>query len=254
MSKIAMAVVAHPDDIELMMGGTFIRLGDAGYELHYMTIGNGSCGSATMDAEQTVRARTQEAKNAANMVGAKYHDSLVPDIEILYEQPLIRKLCGIVREVKPEILLLPSPQDYMEDHSISCRLMVTAAFCREMRNYESDPPRPPISIDMALYHALPWGLCDQLRNTIEPDFYIDITDVMPQKLEMLACHKSQRQWLDDSQGVDNYLSTMQEMSAKVGAMSGRYEYAEGWRLHSHLGFGPEEFDPLREALEAYIAE
>jgi LmbE family N-acetylglucosaminyl deacetylase len=97
-------------------------------------------------------------------------------------------------------------------------------------------------------------LCDQLRNTIEPDFYIDITDVMPQKLEMLACHKSQRQWLDDSQGVDNYLSTMQEMSAKVGAMSGRYEYAEGWRLHSHLGFGPEEFDPLREALEAYIAE
>ena len=71
MSKIAMAVVAHPDDIELMMGGTFIRLGDAGYELHYMTIGNGSCGSATMDAEQTDRARTQEAKNAANMMDAK---------------------------------------------------------------------------------------------------------------------------------------------------------------------------------------
>ncbi|MGI6295825.1 MAG: PIG-L deacetylase family protein [Armatimonadota bacterium] len=254
MAKIAMAVVAHPDDIELMMGGTFIRLGDAGYELHYMTIGNGSCGSATMDAEETVRMRTQEAKNAANMVGAKYHDSVVPDIEIHYEQPLIRKLCGIVREVKPEILLLPSPQDYMEDHSISCRLMVTAAFCRGMRNYQSDPPTPPVDHDMALYHALPWGLCDQLRNPVTPDFYVDITGVMDKKLEMLACHKSQRQWLDDSQGVDNYLSTMQEMSKAVGRMSGRYEYAEGWRLHSHLGFGAEDFDPLREVLRDFIAE
>lgn len=254
MAKIAMAVVAHPDDIELMMGGTFIRLGDAGYELHYMTVGNGSCGSATMDAEETVRVRTQEAKNAANMVGAKYHEPLVPDIEILYEQPLIRKLCGIVREVKPEILLLPSPQDYMEDHSISCRLMVTAAFCRGMRNYQSDPPTPPVDHDMALYHALPWGLCDQLRNPVTPDFYVDITGVMDKKLEMLACHKSQRQWLDDSQGVDNYLSTMQEMSKAVGRMSGRYEYAEGWRLHSHLGFGAEDFDPLREVLGDYITE
>lgn len=254
MTKIALAVAAHPDDIELMMGGTFIRLGEAGYELHYMTVGNGSCGSATIDAAETIRARTQEARNAAAMATAKYHDPLVPDIEILYEQPLIRKLCAIVRAVRPEILLLPSPQDYMEDHSISCRLMVTAAFCRGMRNYQSDPPTPPVDHDMALYHALPWGLCDQLRNPVAPDFYVDVTGVMDKKLNMLACHKSQRQWLDDSQGVDNYLSTMQEMSRAVGRMSGRYEYAEGWRLHSHLGFGAEDFDPLREALYAFISE
>lgn len=247
-----MAVGAHPDDIEFMMGGTLIMLGKAGYELHYMNVGNGSCGSATMDAEETVTTRTAEARTAAALIGATYHEPLVPDIEILYEQPLIRKLCATVREVGPEILLLPSPQDYMEDHLTSSRLMVTAAFCRGMRNYETDPPTPPIPDDMRLYHALPYGLCDQLRSPIVPDFYVDVTGVMQTKLDMLSCHRSQRQWLDDSQGVDNYLNTMQDMSAEVGRMSGRFAFAEGWRTHSHLGFGPEDFDPLREALADHI--
>lgn len=248
-----MAIAAHPDDIEFMMGGTLIRLGDAGYELHYMNIGNGSCGSATMDAEETVRTRTAEARGAAALIGATFHDPLVPDIEILYEQPLIRKVCAVVREVMPEILLLPSPQDYMEDHSTSSRLGVTAAFCRGMRNYATDPPVPPTADEMRVYHALPWGLRDQLCNRIVPDFYVDVAGVMDRKTGMLASHKSQREWLDDSQGVDNYLKTMQEMSAEVGKMSGRFASAEGWRMHLHLGFCAEDFDPLRDALGSYIA-
>lgn len=252
MPKIAMAIAAHPDDIEFMMAGTLIRLGDAGYELHYMNIGNGSCGSATMDAAEIVATRTTEARSAAAMIGAAFHDPLVPDIEILYEQPLIRKLCAIIRQVGPEILLLPSVEDYMEDHSTSSRLGVTAAFCRGMRNYQTDPPAPPITNDMCLYHALPYGLRDQLRNPVVPGFFVDICDVMDRKRNMLACHASQRQWLDRSQGVDNYLKTMEDMSAEVGAMSGRFVYAEGWRIHSHLGFGPEDFDLLRTALDASI--
>ena len=81
---------------------------------------------------------------------------------------------------------------------------------------------------------------------------MDITAVMEKKLEILGCHNSQRHWLDDSQGMDNYLSTMVEMSAAVGRMSGVFEYSEGWRVHSHLGFGPEDFNPLRTALGAHI--
>lgn len=247
-----MAIAAHPDDIEFMMGGTLIRLGEAGYELHYMNIGNGSCGSATMDAEETVRVRTGEARQAAASIGARFHDPLVPDIEILYEQSLIRKVCATIRQVGPEILLLPSIEDYMEDHSTSSRLGVTAAFCRGMRNYATDPPTSLITNDMCLYHALPWGLKDQLRRPIIPGFCVDISGVLERKQNMLACHKSQRGWLDSSQGVDNYITTMVEMSAEVGRMSGRFEYAEGWRIHCHLGFGPEDFDPLRDALDGVI--
>lgn len=252
MSKIAMAAAAHPDDIELMMAGTLIMLGQAGYELHYMNIANGSCGSVTMDREETITTRTQEARNSAASIGAVFHPPLVDDIELLYEQPIIRKLCAIVREVNPEILLLPSPRDYMEDHMTASRVMVTAAFCRNMRNYRTDPPTPCIDSEMCLYHALPYGLTDQLRNPIRPDFFVDVSAVVGQKRAMLECHRSQKEWLDESQGVDNYLKMMEETSAEVGRISGRFAHAEGWRRHSHLGFGPEGFDPLGDTLADHI--
>jgi LmbE family N-acetylglucosaminyl deacetylase len=253
MTKIAMAIAAHPDDIEFMMAGTLILLGDAGYKLHYMNVANGSCGTAVYDRDEIVAKRTQEARNASAMIGATFHPPFVNDIEIFYEHSLIQKVCAVVREVDPEILLLPSPQDYMEDHMIASRIGVTAAFCRNMRNYPTDPPTSPIDSDMAVYHALPYGLQDQLRQPIQPDFFVDITSVLDRKREMLACHESQRGWLDDSQGVDNYLNSMIEMSRRVGELSGKFEYAEGWRRHSHMGFGPEDFDPLRAALASGVA-
>jgi len=250
MARVAMAAAAHPDDIEFMMAGTLILLGEAGYELHYMNIANGSCGSATMTKQQTIDTRTGEAHAAAALIGATCHPPIVDDLEILYEQSLVRRLCATVREVQPEILLLPSPQDYMEDHMNACRLMVTAAFCRNMRNYATDPSVPPIDNEMAIYHALPWGLMDQLRQPIRPDFLVDTTSVIKKKRDMLACHRSQKEWLDESQGHDNYLNTMEQMSELVAGLVGGFTHAEGWRRHSHLGFGPEEFDPLRDALGA----
>jgi hypothetical protein len=65
---------------------------------------------------------------------------------------------------------------------------------------------------------------------------------------MLACHQSQRKWLDSSQGLDSYLAAMRDMSAEVGRWSGRFAFAEGWRRHSHLGFAARERDPLGELL------
>ena len=252
--KTAMVVAAHPDDIEFMMAGTVILLAGAGYKLHYMNISSGSCGSATVGRDEIVAIRTEEARRAAALVGATFYPPLVDDIEVLYEQPLIRKLCAMVRRVNPEILLLPSPQDYMEDHMNSSRLMVTAAFCRNMRNYETDPPTSPVDSELCLYHALPYGLQDQLRNPILPGFFVDTTSVMDRKREMLSCHRSQKEWLDESQGFDNYIKTMAESSAQVGELSGRFAHAEGWRRHSHLGFGPEDFDPLGSALPDYILQ
>jgi hypothetical protein len=65
---------------------------------------------------------------------------------------------------------------------------------------------------------------------------------------MLAQHRSQKDWLDVSQGMDAYLITMEHLSAAVGRISGRFEHAEGWRRHSHLGFCAESADPLADAL------
>jgi len=253
MSKRAFAVCAHPDDIEFTMAGTMILLGQAGYELHYMTVANGSCGTEQYDRDAIVRIRSEEARNAARHINAFYHQPLTDDLTIFYEQDLLLRLSSIMRQVAPEILLTHYPFEYMEDHSNTCRLALTAAFTRGMPNYAVNPPHPPVEQPVTVYHALPHGLLDPLKRPVIPDFYIDITRVMAQKREMLAMHRSQKEWLDRSQGMDSYLDAMEQDSREVGKLSGKSQYAEGWIKHLHLGYCAEDANPLVEALENYTS-
>jgi LmbE family N-acetylglucosaminyl deacetylase len=248
----AFAIAAHPDDIEFVMAGTMMRLGEAGYELHYMTIANGSCGSSELDAATIARVRGDESRAAALYLGATFHEPLTRDIEIFYDRPTLARLGSIVRDVAPQILLTHSPQDYMEDHTNTCRLAVTAAFCRGMRNFPVEPPRGAIDTDVTIYHAQPHGNCDPLRQPIVPEYFVDVTALFERKAEMLVKHQSQKAWLDQSQGMDSYVAVMRGLNAEVGRLSGRFELAEGWRRHLHLGFSRSDVDPLAESLKAHV--
>ncbi|MCA9166754.1 MAG: PIG-L family deacetylase [Planctomycetales bacterium] len=252
--KRAFAIAAHPDDIEFVMSGTLLRLRSAGYELHYMNIANGCCGSLETDAAATARIRRDEARAAAGYLNATFHESLTNDLEIFYDRDTLMRLASVVRDVAPEIMLIHSPQDYMEDHMNACRLAVTAAFTRGMPNFPVIPPRTPVSQDVTLYHAQPHGNCDGLRQPVMPDFYVDVAELIPQKRELLALHVSQKRWLDASQGMDSYLNTMEELCRDVGKLSRVYTHAEGWRRHSHLGFCASDADPLRAALRPYASD
>lgn len=246
MGKKVMALHCHPDDIEFMMSGTLFLLKQAGWQLHYMNMANGCYGSAEYTKEETIRIRRKEAMQAAAFLGAEYHPSIVDDLNVFYTPELIKKTMAVIREVNPDVLLLPSPEDYMEDHMNTCRIGVTAAFCRGMPNYSSIPEVPAVSGDMTVYHAMPHGLTDGLRNRIEADFYVGVEGVIEEKTEMLGFHRSQKEWLDRSQGMDSYLQTMKDMCAEMGKDSGKYIYAEGWRRHSHAGFSAKEITPLED--------
>jgi LmbE family N-acetylglucosaminyl deacetylase len=248
MNKTVFAIAAHPDDIEFMMAGTLFRLKEAGCEIHYMNVANGCCGTDCHEINEIIAIRQQESKDACEYLGAVFHDSLVNDLEIFYEKKLISRLCAIIRQVAPDILLTQYPYEYMEDHSNTCRTVVTAAFCRGMKNFPVEPKNEPISKPVSLYHSLPYGLTDPLRRAVKADFYVDVTPYIDWKAEMLAKHASQKEWLDVSQGMDAYLITMKEMTAEMGKMSQEFNYAEGWIRHSHLGFCDNKVNPLPEIL------
>ena len=246
------AVHAHPDDIEFGSAGTLMLLKDACCQLHYMTVARGDAGSMELSRRETARVREKEARNAASFLGAQFHPSIANDLEILYTLDLVHKLLAAVREAAPDIMLIPSPEDYMGDHMNASRLAVCAAFCRAMPNILSRPRRAPVQNDVVLYHALPHGLKDGMRRQPLPDFYVDITGVIDRKEKMLSLHESQKAWLDRTQGMNSYLASMRDVSAQVGKMSGKCQYAEGWRRHNHLGLSASESDPLQEILKDYV--
>jgi N-acetylglucosamine malate deacetylase 1 len=244
----ALAIGAHPDDIEFYMAGTLLLLKQAGFMIHYMTVASGSCGSQTIKPARLRHIRRRESQRAASLLEAVYHPSLVDDLEVFYDLRTLRRLAAIVREVSPAIILTHSPQDYMEDHTNTCRLAVTAAFARGMPNFRTAPSRKAVDIDVTVYHAMPHSLRDPLRRPVLPDLFVNTTSVHAVKTDALATHESQRAWLDASQGMDSYLAAMDALSRQVGNMSQQFEHAEGWRRHLHVGFSAADIDPLQNAL------
>lgn len=244
----AIAIAAHPDDIEFYMAGTLLLLREAGWETHYMNVSTGNVGSMTMSSLETERVRGLEAQKAAKLLGATWHAPIANDLQIFYDDQTLRRLAAVIREVEPTIVLTHSPEDYMEDHMNTARLAVTAAFARGMPNYQTIPEQQAVKADVTVYHANPHGLRDGLRRRIIPGAFVNTSAVHDCKRAALACHASQKEWLDATQGMDSYLVAMDEFSQTVGELSGAFPHAEGWRRHSHLGFCAADADPLRDAL------
>ena len=243
-----LAVAAHPDDIEFVMAGTLCLLHESGWDAHYMNLSSGNLGSTVTPPAETARIRRQEAREAARLLQASWHPPICDDLQIFYEDASLRRLCAVIREVEPDVILTHSPQDYMEDHMTTARLTVTAAFARGIPGYRTRPPRPATARSVTIYHANPHGLRDGLRRLVQPGAFVDTTAVHARKRAALALHASQRRFLDTTQRMDDYLKTMDAFSRRVGRLSGRFRHAEGWRRHAHYGFGEEGHDPLREAL------
>lgn len=244
----AIAIAAHPDDIEFYMAGTLLCLRKQGWEIHYFNLSSGNCGSMQMTPAQTRKVRKCEAHKAAKILGAKYYPSIADDLEIIFSVSMIRKVSSVIRKAKASIVLTHSPQDYMEDHTETCRLAVKGAFTHGMPNFQSSPRAKTYGHDVTLYHAMPHGLRDPLRRRVFPGQFINTESVQETKLKALEAHDSQQNWLDSSQGLNSYLKTMDDLSLEVGRLSKKFKHAEGWRRHLHYGFSATDHDPLKKAL------
>lgn len=244
----ALAIAAHPDDIEFVMAGTLLQLKDAGWDIHYLNVSSGNMGSTVMTAAETARVRRKEAQIAAKTLGAKWYAPLCDDMLVFYTEQNIRRISAVIRAAKPTVVLTHALADYMEDHMITARLAVTAAFTRGIPNFRSLPQRAPDMTPCVIYHAMPHGQCTPLREPVTPELLVDTTSVHATKRAALACHASQKEWLDATQGQESYLNTMDDFSRRLGRQSKKFQHAEGWTRHLHYGYGAENDDPLRDVL------
>ncbi len=249
-SKLLVAM-AHPDDAEILTGGTLFLLKRAGWELGVLTMTSGDCGSATHTKEEISRIRGDEAREAARFLGAWYGCAGLMDIEIFANAENTRRVVELMRVFDPDVVITHSPVDYMLDHEETAKLARAATFAVAIPLYLTRQPDSagPARGTPALYYADPLEGRDLNGNRLWPQFYVDIEETIELKREMLSRHRSQRDWLRAHHGVDEYLIRMTEWAADYGSECGA-EYAEGFR--QHLGHGYTHASILQDALASYI--
>jgi LmbE family N-acetylglucosaminyl deacetylase len=243
--KCILAILAHPDDAEFLCGGVLIRLKrEHGWDVHVASMTPGDCGSAEHSAEQIARIRRAEGADAAASIGGVYHCVEERDLLVCYNETSLKAVTRLMRQVRPQIVLTHSPTCYHLDHEQTSTIVRAAAFAAPVPLFI--PSEGPI-----LDHVPHLYYCDALEGKdafgreVAPGFCIDISSVIEDKVNMLACHASQRNWLLKHHGMDNYLIALRDWSAHRGKQHG-VAYAEGFR--QHLGHGYPQSNLLGQLL------
>jgi LmbE family N-acetylglucosaminyl deacetylase len=238
--------MAHPDDAEILCAGTLIRLAHVGWEIHIVTATPGDCGSATLPGDEIAAIRRGEGAAAAACIGATYHCLEERDVNVIFDRTSNRNAIDLFRQINPSLVFTHPRHDYMLDHEQVHLLARSASFSFPIPN-ASALPLPANATIPWLYYCDPIeGIDPYSGERIQPSVRVDITSVMPDKIEMLACHSSQREWLRSHHGMDEYVESMKAHSADRGRELG-VEFAEAFV--QHRGHAYPQSDLLSELLE-----
>ena len=227
-----LAIHAHPDDVEILCAGTLALLKQKGCEIFIITMTAGDKGSAELGPEEIADVRRNEAAKAAEMLGADYLCLEFKDLCIDNDSASRKIVTEGLRKAQPDIVITAPPVDYMTDHEMTSKLVRDACFSASVPNYftEQWDPAPLLPQIPHLYYVDSIEGVDWFGNTVPTDFIVDVSETFQLKIDMLACHESQRAWLRQQHGVDEYLDSCKRWCAKRGEEIGA-SYGEGFRQH-----------------------
>jgi N-acetylglucosamine malate deacetylase 1 len=174
-----LAIAAHPDDIELICGGTLIRAHMLGRSTGIIDLAAGE-----MASRGTPELRAKEAAKAAKVMGVAVRQNLgFPDGGIQNTPETRAKLAVAIRQLKPTIVITHSQHGRHPDHPIVAQLVRDACFVAGLKKVEPKvaPHRP-----LKVIHALSFREDNQ-----KPTFVVDISEAFEKKIEAIACYKSQ---------------------------------------------------------------
>ncbi len=178
-----MALGIHPDDVEIECGGTVALCAAAGDDVTIVDLTRGE--SAT---NGTPEERAREASEAARILGvARRENARIPDAGVQSEDPdQTRAVVTIIRAHRPDLVLIPNPDDPHPDHASGGTLIQRAIFLSNVNGYgtERDGKRQERwNVGRALVYS---G-----RREVRPDVVVDITDHFETKLASVRAHASQ---------------------------------------------------------------
>ena len=215
-----LAIGAHPDDVELLCGGTLALYAGEGNDVTIAYACRGDKGHFKIEQEELARIRAEEAKKAARVIGARSIGLGIDDLELRVTRECTMPFVDLIRQTRPDVIITHSPNDYMPDHTVTSRLVFDASFIATL---------PHAKTDHRFYDRItPIYHMDTLAGLgFEPEEYVDISSTIDTKLEMLSMHRSQEEWLKEHDNID-VLEFARTVSAFRGLQCG-VKYAEGFR-------------------------
>lgn len=217
-----LGIGAHPDDLEIACAGTLVRYARDGHDVTMCNVASGSIGHNRMSSDEVVRVRLEEARRAAEIGGARHLSLGVPDGEVNASDPeQLRLVVDAMREVEPDLIITHSKGDYMRDHDQVVELVFNASLLATLPLFETE--KPAAGAEFArIYHmqTIPSGL------GFSPTEFVDITDVIDTKAEMLAAHRCQVDWSREIGGYD--MVDEMRVNARFRGYQCGVEYAEGF--------------------------
>jgi bacillithiol biosynthesis deacetylase BshB1 len=175
----ALAIGAHPDDVEFSCGGTLIKLVRLGYRVGVMDMARGELGT-----RGTAEIRAREAEAAARAMSLVVRDNLeLPDGHIWLTEESRVKMVRKIRKYRPKVILTHYWEDPHPDHSHTCQVVREAAHVAGLAKYD-----PGSGQERFRPHAIAHFL---FPRTVAPTIVVDITDFVEQKQEAMLCYRSQ---------------------------------------------------------------
>lgn len=219
-----LAIGAHPDDVEIGCGGTLAKYISNGDKVFMCHVATGNVGHKNIMPEELVEIRKRESEEAGKLIGAEIFGCGESDLFIRSDNMKTReKIVDLIRFTKPDLIITHDPHDYMDDHEETSKLVYEASMAATVPHYFTK--NEYYSNLTPIYYMEPlWGV-----NSLPTEF-VDITNYIDTKLQMVSKHESQIKWLKDHDNTD-FLEMVQTM-AKFRGYQCNTGYVEGFTYHA----------------------
>ncbi len=217
-----LAVVAHPDDAELLCAGTLARAKADGAAIAVCVLCRGDKGQPDPPIENLGEVRHEEMLAAVEVLGAELLDGGLGDGELMDVPDVRRTVVELYRQFRPTLVLAHSPDDYHPDHRAAGALAEAASWFCASTGHKT--PSPAMKTPPAL-----WWMDTVNMGCFEPGFYVEVSEFVELKRQMIRCHRSQM-----SRGAEADFSPLEELMIRQcearGAQAGT-RAAEAFRCH-----------------------
>lgn len=208
-----LAVFAHPDDVELTVGGTMLKMKHLGYRTGALDVTRGEMGT-----RGSVEGRAKEAAEAAKILKLDTRENLgLPDGHVFVTDTERTAMVRALRRLKPKIVLTHQLDDPHPDHDHIAQLVRESARLASMLRYDEETGGEKIAVPRVAHNIF--------SRTVMPSFIVDISDHLDEKMEAIRAHASQ--FYDPSSGEPetrltskNFLDELENRSRYFGSMIG----------------------------------